>query len=334
MIIVVTGASGHIGNNLCRELIKRGHQVRSLIHTYDKSLEDLQVIKIHGDILDYNTVNKLIEGADYVFHTAAIISIGKNSKEKIFQVNIEGTRNVIQACILHKIKRLIHFSSIHALKNLSQELMLDETNPLVGPEGFNYDQSKANSETLIINACHNGLNAIVLNPSGVIGPYDYMPSLMGKMIMKIALGKMPFLIKGGYHWVDVRDVVNAAINAMELGRIGERYLLTSQWMSLSEIARLICTQVSRMEPFIIPDFLAWTGLPFIQFYSKISGTEALYTNESLSIVGHSPKMVNNQKAINELQFKPRPMEETFNDSLNWFIKNGYLKTSNNTKTKI
>ncbi len=331
MVIGITGASGHIGNNLCRELIKRGHHVKVLIHTSDKSLADLDVEKVKGNILDNIVVNKLVEGTDFVYHTAAIISIGSNSKENVFKVNIEGTRNVIEACISHKIKRLIHFSSIHALRNLSSDLMLNEDNPLVGTEAFNYDQSKANSELLVIDGCKRGLNAIILNPSGVIGPFDYIPSLMGQMIIEIAEGKMPFLIKGGYHWADVRDVVDAAINAMELGRNGERYLLTNQWKSLVGIASLICTQVKRKEPTIIPNFLAWAGLPFINIYSKITGTEALYTKESLTIVAHSPKMVNNQKAISELNFKPRPIEETFTDSLSWFLNNGYLKIKNPKK---
>jgi len=325
MKIAITGASGHIGNNLCRELIQRGHQVKVLIFLFDKSLTDIDVERVYGNILDKKIVDNLIEGLDYVFHTAALISIGNISKKKVFEVNIQGTKNVIEACIKHKIKRLIHFSSIHALSNISANKEMNEYNPLVGTEAFNYDQSKANAENLIIEACKDGLNAIILNPSSVVGPFDFVPSLVGEMIIKMASGKLPFLIKGGYHWVDVRDVVDAAINAMEKGRIGERYLLTSQYRSLLEIAGIVSKKLNRKEPIIIQDFLAWAGLPFIKILSKITGNKALYTKESLSIVGHSPKLVDNQKAIKELDFKPRPIEETFTDSLNWFINNGYLK---------
>ena len=324
MKISVTGASGHIGNNLCRELIKSGHQVKALVHTFDKSLTGLDVEKVTGNVLDKKVLNTLIEGADYVFHAAAVISIGVNSKEKIFQTNIEGTRNVIEACLNYKTKRLVHFSSIHALKSGPADKLLDESGPLAGDEAFYYSQSKASAELILLDACNHGLNSVILNPSSVIGPFDFVPSLVGQMILKIATGKLPFLIKGGYQWVDVRDVVDAAINAMELGRSGERYLLASQWMSLSDIAGIICGKVNRKAPAIVPDFLAWTGLPFIQLFSKLSGNEALYTKESLNIVSHSPKMVNHQKAINELGFKPRPVEETFIDSLNWFKANGYI----------
>ncbi len=196
---------------------------------------------------------------------------------------------------------------------------------MVGKESFNYDQSKANAEKLIIEACGKGLNAVILNPSSVVGPNDYVPSLVGQLILQIAKGNMPFLIKGGYHWVDVRDVADAAINAIDRGRIGERYLLTSQYRSLRDISQLICKPEKRKIPMFIPYFLAWLGLPFINLYSLVTGKKALYTSESPSIVSHSPNQVNNIKAINELGFKPRPVEETFSDSLQWFKNNGYLK---------
>ncbi len=327
MKISITGASGHIGNNLCRELIERGHQVKALVHTFDKSLTGLIVEKVNGHILDLKALHTLIEDADYVFHTAAIISIGVNSKEKIFQTNIEGTRNIAEACLKHKIKRLIHFSSIHSLRCDSQDKLLVESAALAGEEAYYYSQSKAFAEILLLDACKRGLDTIILNPSSVIGPFDFVPSLAGQMIIKIATGKLPVLIKGGYHWVDVRDIVNAAIHAMEMGRTGERYLLTSQWMSLSEIASIICNEINRKPPVIVPGFIARTGLPFIQLLSKLSGKQVLYTKESLDIVSNSPKLVNNQKAAEELGFKPRTLEETFIDSLHWFIKNGYINTS-------
>jgi len=324
MNISITGASGHIGNNLCRELIQRGHRVKVLAHNFDISLTGLDIEKVKGDILDKKALNTLIGGADFVFHAAAVISIGKNSREKIFQTNIEGTRNIIEACFRFKTKRLIHFSSIQALKNGLPDKIMDESGPLAGNEAYYYSQSKVRAEMLLLDGCNHGLNAVILNPSSVLGPFDFVPSLAGQMIIKIATGKLPFLIAGGYHWVDVRDVVSAAINAMGKGRSGERYLLSSEWMSLSDIAGKICKDVNRKVPVIVPGFVAWSGLPFIQLFSKLSGKNALYTRESLEIVSHSPKLVNHQKAVTELQFKPRPVEETVIDSLHWLNDNGYI----------
>ncbi|MFN8258179.1 MAG: SDR family NAD(P)-dependent oxidoreductase [Bacteroidales bacterium] len=325
MKIAITGASGHIGNNLCRELIKQGHTVKVLVHNFEKSLKDIDCQIIRGDICDFDKVDKLVENADYVFHTAAIISIGNTSREKIFAVNINGTRNVAEACIKHGVKRLIHFSSIHALSNNSPDKNLNETNPLVGNKAFNYDQSKAEGERIVLDAIGKGLDAIILNPASVVGPNDYVPSLIGQMLIQIALGKMPFLIKGGYHFVDVRDIVEAAINAMYKGRPGERYLLTSEFKSLKEIADFTCEIARVKKTIVVPDFMAWIGLPFISLFSLITRKPALYTRESLTIVSTSPKIVNNKKAIDEIGFIPRPAKDTFYDALNWFIQNKYIQ---------
>jgi len=324
MKIGITGASGHIGNNICRILIKNGHQVKALVHRYSKSLEGLQVEKIYGDILNRESVDALVEHVDYVFHTAAIISIGKNAKEKIFRTNIDGTRNIIEACKRHNVRRLIHFSSVDAFRINASDATLDENPPLAGEEAFFYNQSKAAGERLVSDACLQGLNAVILSPSSVIGPYDFVPSLAGQMIIMLATGKLPFVIRGGYHWADVRDVANAAVNAMDKGQSGKRYLLSSQWMSLSDIAEIVCQKMKQRKPVLVPYFLARSGLPFINLNSRLTGKETLYTRESLYLVTHSPKTIDTQNAIRDLGFNPRPVRETVIDTLQWFMKNGYL----------
>jgi dihydroflavonol-4-reductase len=163
-----------------------------------------------------------------------------------------------------------------------------------------------------------------LNPSSVVGPFDFKPSLIGQMLIKIANGKLPFLIKGGYHFTDVGDVVDAAINAMEKGRSGERYLLTSEWKSLLDVAKIISKQSNKKLPLILPTILAWIGLPFIFIYSKLMGKKPLYTRESLTIIAHSTKNVENKKAVAELNFNPRPVEETFVRAYEWFLSNKFL----------
>ncbi len=324
MIISITGASGHIGNNLCRALIKEGHQIKVLINKSEKSLQNLNVHKIYGDILNSQVVDELIEGSDYVYHAAALITIGNEPIDKVFMVNTKGTKNIVDACLKYKIKRLVHFSSIHALHSSDPDEVLDEKKPLAGHNDFDYDRSKAVAENIVMDACKNGLDAIILNPSSVIGPFDFVPSLIGQMLIKIAKGKLPFLIKGGYHFVDVRDVVSSAINAMHSGNSGERYLLTSEWMSLMEIAEIISGLSNHQKPVRIPIFLAWIGLPFISLHSKIMKKQSLYTKESLSIIANSPKFVENKKAMKLLNFQPHPVSATFADAYLWFLNNNYL----------
>jgi dihydroflavonol-4-reductase len=324
MKIAITGASGHIGNNLCRLLLEKGNHLKVLINKTEKSLEGLSLEKVYGNILDINKVDELIKDTEYVFHAAALISIGNEQKSLVYQTNTQGTKNVVDACLKYQVKRLIHFSSIHALHANNPDEVLNENNSLANSRDLDYDKSKALGETFVLEACSKGLDAIILNPASVVGPFDYMPSLVGQMLIKIAKGKLPFLIKGGYHFVDVRDVAETAINAMTLGQSGQRYLLTSQWKSLLDVAKLVAGEQRKKVPAKIPTPLAWIGLPFIFIFSKIIGAKPLYTKESLKIIASSPKIVENKKAVEELKLMPRLVDETFRDALSWFIKNNYI----------
>ncbi|RLD60287.1 MAG: hypothetical protein DRI95_15770, partial [Bacteroidetes bacterium] len=278
---------------------------------------------VSGSITNKQSLSNLFKDVDYVFHLAAIISIGKNSKENIFKVNIEGTKNVIELCEQYSIKKLIHFSSVHALEQNKQSSKIDENTPLANNKAFIYDQSKAEAERLIIEAVDRGLNAIILNPTSVVGPDDYVPSLVGQMILKLSSNKLPFIIKGGYNWVDVRDIIETAINALEKGRSGERYLLSGEWKSLNEVAHFITKEAGSKPPIIIPLFLARIGLPFIKIYSWLSKKDPLYTNEALSIVSQPSVQIVNSKAKKELGFRNRPAKESFIDAYNWFKQNNY-----------
>ena len=325
MTVAVTGANGHIGNNLCRALINKGIKVKALINKNDYSLNNLELIKVYGSITNKQSFSNLFKGVDYVFHLAAIISIGNNSKENIFKVNIKGTKNVIELCEKYSIKRLIHFSSIHALEQSKKSSLIDENSPLAKNKAFIYDQSKAEAEKLVMKAVGRGLNAIILNPTSVVGPHDYVPSLVGQMIIKLSGNKLPFIIKGGYNWVDVRDIVETAINALDKGYSGERYLLSGEWKSLKEVAHIIANRAGSRTPVIVPLFLARMGLPFIRIYSWLSRKNPLYTNEALSIVSQPAVDIVNSKAKNELGFRNRPAKESFIDAYSWFVQNSYIK---------
>ena len=329
MKIAITGSSGHIGNNLARELINRGHQIKVLINKSKQALDGMQVERIHGNILDTEAVEGLINGCEYVFHAAAIISIGNKPPQKVYNVNTEGTKNVVNACLKFGVKRLVHFSSIHSFHCKNPNAVLNEDNPPAGVKDLTYNKSKAMGESIVSEAYKKGLNAVILNPSSVVGPNDFMPSLIGQMILKIAKGRLPFLIIGGYHFVDVRDVVDAAINAMHSGRAGEKYLLTSEWKSLTEVAGIICKKARKRAPIVLPTFMAWLGLPFIQIFSRLMNQKPLYTRESIKIIKKAPRRVENCKAIRELDFRTRPVQETFSDVYDWFVAQNYLPKPRN-----
>ncbi|MFZ4523292.1 MAG: NAD-dependent epimerase/dehydratase family protein [Bacteroidales bacterium] len=325
MQIAVTGANGHVGVNLCKALIEQGHQVRALTHKHDQGLKLLPVTIIRGDLLDQQSLTPLLSGIDVVFHLAAKISITGDPDGMVTRINTEGTKNMIAAAIECKVKRFIHFSSIHAFQQHPQHQPLNEHRPLVENEGFAYDRSKAAGERAVMEAVRNGLDALVLSPTAIIGPADPEPSLIGSAVIDIYNHKIPSLVPGGYDWVDVRDIVAAAISAIEKGRTGEKYLLSGHWHSLQEFSTLISFHSGRKTvTAIVPIWLARIGLPFIDLYSKISGTKPLYTSESLTIITEGNRAISNAKARAELNFNPRPLTETIRDFLAALKENGTI----------
>ena len=218
-MIAITGASGHIGANLCRKLVAKGYDVRIMYRSDNKPFEGLDVEIIQGDIMDEASLNSLVDGADYVYHLAAKVSINGDPDGSVWDINVEGTRKVVNVCLKRNVKRLIHFSSLYAIEQGRGEV--NETSPNVSKEnGSVYNYSKAVSEEIVLDAVREGLDAIILNPSGVIGGYDHKPSLMGQTLIDLAKGRLPALVNGGTGWVNVLDVVDAAIHAMQKGKRG------------------------------------------------------------------------------------------------------------------
>lgn len=326
MVIAITGANGHVGVNLCKALVSLGHEVRAFTHHRSDALAAIPVKIFRGDLLDRKTLYPLLEGAEVVFHLAARISITGDPDGMVLKINSEGVKNITELSLELGVRRFIHFSSIHAFQQYPFDQPLDEHRPLVEAKGFAYDLSKAAGERTVMNAVKKGLNALVLSPTAIIGPADPEPSLIGQAVLDLYYHKIPSLVPGGYDWVDVRDVVDAAVSAMDHGRVGEKYLLAGKWHSLKEFSALIGHYSQRTTvQTVLPFWLARIGLPFITLYSKISGAKPLYTSESLTIIGEGNRMISNAKAREELNFHPRPLHESIADMLAWYKQNGYLK---------
>jgi dihydroflavonol-4-reductase len=318
MKAAVTGASGHIGNCLVRELKKQGAEIKVLVHNFRSDLDELDVEPIQGNLLDPESLIPLCEGVDVVFHLAAQIDIGNKSASQIFDSNVTGTKNILMAAKYERVKKFIHFSSIHAFQNKPTDLILDESRQKVHSDNTIYEYTKAEGEREVMKAVKEGLNAVILNPTAVIGPFDYRGSLLGQALLKIYQNKLPFLVSGGYNWVDVRDVVAASLQAIESGRIGENYILSGNFYSLRDLSLMISKISGCKIPMIVPVTLAQLACPFLKIYSSISNKEPLYTYQSLDILVNSPKNISNAKAIKELGYKPRPLEQTLRDTFDWY----------------
>ena len=325
MITLVTGASGHVGVNLVQALLARGRKVRVLIHNHPWPLEGLDIEVVKGDICDIKSLNQVFYGVDSVYHLAARISIVKNNLSILEETNVIGTHNVIEACINCGVHRLVHFSSIHALVQNPMNCPVDESRPLA--KGLNcpqYDLSKAAGEEEIFHGIEKGLDAIIINPTAIAGPYDYQLSLFGEALLALANGKLPALVAGGFDWVDARDVAEGAILAEMRGTTGSRYLLSGHWASVSEIAHMVREISGVPSPmFVCPLWLASASAPLALAIARLMKKRPLFTPDSIRAL-HSNRNINHDKATRELGYKPRPLRETIEDTLHWFSTTGKL----------
>lgn len=207
MTVVVTGANGHVGANLVRALLAEGRSVRALVHHSRRALQGLEVELVEGDVRELASLQRAFEGAEVVYHLAAHISIRMNEWPLVEAINVLGTRNVVEASLQGGIRRLVHFSSIHAFNEEPHDKPVDESRPLKIPESPHaapYDRSKAAGEREVRQGIERGLDAIIINPTAIVGPHDYYPSHFGQAILSLAQGNLPVLVPGGFNWVDVR----------------------------------------------------------------------------------------------------------------------------------
>lgn len=323
MTVVVTGASGHLGANLVRALLARGEQVRVLVHRDRRAVAGLDVEVVEGDICVPDSLARVFSGADLVYHAAVQISLSMGDWPLLERVNVVGTGNVVQACRQAGVRRLIHFSSIHALRHGAAGDVVDETCPLVDSSRCPpYDRSKAAAEREVRRGIAAGLDAVLLNPTAMIGPYDYRPSHFGQVLWLLAGGELPALVAGGFDWVDVRDVAEGAIRAAERAPAGAQYLLSGHWVSLPEIAAMVESISGVPAPRLVcPESLARLGLPFAWAYARLTGRRPLYTRVSLRALRYSSQ-VSHARATRELDYHPRPFRETLVDTLGWFAQAG------------
>ncbi|MDZ7935050.1 MAG: SDR family NAD(P)-dependent oxidoreductase [Emticicia sp.] len=319
--VLVTGATGHIGNVLVRTLVNEGFSVRILtlngfLPTY---LQDLPLEVLSGDIRDESAVSDAVKGMDGVFHLAGIISISSYKSPDLYSVNVNGTENMIKACLAHNIKRLVYVSSVHALPDLPHHQLITPnieitTQDLLG----SYAKSKAMATLALKKAItqHN-LNAVICFPAGVMGPYDYLGSDAGRSIKEYLANNIPFYIEGEYNFVDVRDVANGLIAAYFKGQKGEGYILAGEVITVKQIIEAIKSKVPTTQiPRKMPTFLALLFSYPTELIFKILNKKTPYTPYSVKVL-QSNCNFSIEKSQQELGFKYRPLKESINDTIEW-----------------
>lgn len=326
---LVTGATGHVGNNLVRALVERNVTVTALLHTreHETPLEGLSIRRVRGDVLEPESLTPAFEGAEIVFHCAGIVTILSRPTPELFRVNVDGVRNVVRAAGQAGVKRLVHFSSIHAFSTHPMDECVDETRHGCDEDpGYTppYDLSKARGERAALEAIGVGIETVIVNPVSILGPCDFLLSPMGRLLLDLHARKLPALVSGSFDWVDVRDVAAGALAAAALGRSGERYLLTGTRLTVREFAERAALASGVPAPRLtLPVSCAYLALPLTALIAFLTDKAPLLTRPSLQTLHHH-KAISSEKARGELGYSPRPIDVTIRDTYDWFRAQGKL----------
>ncbi len=325
MTAVVTGASGFLGGAVVRELLAQGREVRAVDLHRGPTLDGLDVEFARGDVLDPTSLDIAFEGTSIVYHLVALISITGDQDGLVRRINVDGVRNVAEAALRADVGRMVHCSSVHAYDLETPTDLLSETSPrATAPRLPAYDRSKAAGEAALTEVAERGLDTVVINPTGIIGPYDFAPSRMGLVFQALFRRRLPALIEGGFDWVDSRDVASTMVAAESRGRSGENYLLPGHHLSIPDLATVAEKVSSVAKPrWTIPMRVARFWGPLGDVLAQRSGSPLWYTSESLHALEHSPG-VSGKKASEELGHAPRPSHDTVHDIYRWFKDNGDL----------
>jgi dihydroflavonol-4-reductase len=319
MTAAITGSAGHVGANLVRVLLASGTRVRALVHRNQRALEGLEVERSYGDLRDLDSLVSAFDGAEVVYHTAAHISLQSHDAGAMVETNVVGTRNVVEACRRSAVRRLVHFSSIEALVDSPSETPVDEERPLVSGAGYSdYAKTKAAGELVVREAMTQGLDAIVLNPTAIIGPYDHIVGLANSGLLAICQGRLWALVDGGFDFVDVRDVAQAAVRAASVAPPGSRYILGGQWVSFHELA-VLGSQLRgvRVPRLVLPLWSVRPFAPLADVYCRLTRRPALFTPATLRPLGYNHH-ISHALASRQLGYGPRPLHTTVEETLQWF----------------
>ena len=326
MPLLVTGATGFIGTNLVRELVAQGESVRILRREWSNllGLEGLSIEHHIGDIRDYNSVREAIKGCKKVFHLAALLKIAPFERERFYKINVLGSENIARAALEEGVEKMVFTSTIAAVGYGTEE------NPATEATEFNlrgfrlpYIETKRQGEEKILEYCKKGLPAVVVNPGYVFGPW-HKKSGLNQFLTLAARGKLWIYIGGGLSVVDVDDVVQGHILAMEKGRIGERYILSNHNMTYKEfmfIANEFCAKrPPRVKiPYILLLSMGYLGEVFgklFGFNPQISSAVARFTK-----INH---YVSSEKARQELGYTTTSLAESFKKTYDWLKEHNFL----------
>ncbi len=332
-IYIVTGANGFLGNNLVRALTQNpDNQVRALVSSLDRSdaLQELNCEIFAGDVTRPDTLKNIFnvpaDAKVYVIHCAAVVYIKSKPNPAVYQVNVLGTKHIVEKTLEIGAK-LVYVNSVHAIpEKPNGEVMTEITDFDPKKVEGEYAKSKAAAAAYVLDAVKNrGLDACIVHPSGIIGPYDFRISHLTQLIMDVADGRLKAGVKGGYDFVDVRDVVAGILSACANGKAGECYILSGHYITVAELFQMIA-KATGQKPIttFLPLWLAKATAPLSEIYYSLKKQPPLYTKYSLYTL-ESNANFSHAKANRELGYSSRPPQETITDTVNWLKSAGKIK---------
>ena len=318
---IVTGAAGHLGSTIVRLLSQAGQNVRALSLAGEAQRARRGVTWFTGDVCRPESLRMLFSGLDgrdvCVIHAAGVVDISGEMSARMRDVNVEGTKNVIALCREFDVRRLVYVSSVHAIPEREDMGVMREIRAF-SPDAVTggYAKTKAEATQAVLDAAAAGLDAVVVHPSGILGPYDDAGNHLVQVLRDYLRGKLPACVRGGYDLVDVRDVASGCIRAALHGRSGECYILSNRHYEVSDMLKLAREAGGGRKLPVLPMWMAEAAVPLLGLVAKLRRQRPLYTRYSLYALKSNDRF-DHDKATAELNYRPRDLRATIRDTVRY-----------------
>ncbi len=331
MKTLITGANGFIGSAVMRHLLGVGHDIRAVVRPGSdrRNLEGFPVEIVEGDLNDKVSLEQAVRGCNAVFHLAADYRLWIPDPDNMYQTNVKGTRELMLTSAEAGVEKIVYTSSVAVLGLNNDGSPANENTPMAVEDMIgHYKRSKYLAEKEVIKLVdEHGLPAVIVNPSTPLGPRDIRPTPTGSIVVETLNDRMPAYVDTGLNIVHVDDVAKGHLLAFEKGKIGERYILGGENLSLQAILGIICELSNKKPPSIkLPHNLILPIAWFMERWAVISKKEPRATVDEIRM-SKKHMYFSSDKAIEELGYQFRPAKEAINDAIEWFIKNGYCKST-------
>jgi dihydroflavonol-4-reductase len=320
---LITGATGFVGWHIARLLLDRGDQVRALARDPSKLRELDGIQPLSGDLRDADSLARAVDGCSVVYHVAADYRLWTRDPREMFRSNVEGTRNLLEAARRAGVERVVYTSTVGCIGFPSGGLGDEQTPVSIDDMQGPYKRSKFQAEQVALEFASQGFPVVIVNPTAPVGDHDFKPTPTGKMLVDFARGAMPAFLDTGLNVVDVRDVAAGHLAACERGRIGERYILGSENLTLEKIFATLASAIGKPAPRIrVPYAVAYAAGAASTAWANLTGKEPVAPLDGVRMA--KKKMwVRHDKAARELGYAPGSAAVALTRAVEWFRANGY-----------